>query len=51
MIEGPGASIVTVSGNGGVGVVGVFSVAGGVTVSLSGLTSRKAMSASPTQAR
>ena len=38
VIEGPGASIVTVSGNGGVGVVGVFSVAGGVTVSLSGLS-------------
>ena len=37
-IDGPGASIVTVSGNGGVGVVGVFSVGSGVTASLSGLT-------------
>ena len=38
LIEGPGASIVTVSGNGGVGAIDVFSVDNDVTATLSGLT-------------
>ncbi len=38
LIEGLGASIVTISGNGGVGATDVFSVDNGVTATLSGLT-------------